>query len=194
MIAFPSPASAFLPESLCRKGFNEKSILTPYSTSEQATYRLLRLFQKSECAHCVVPPFQIEPASLGFDLVWGAISKENRFYPLIAFEMNWVSQIWEARFFRCFSPVFSCCALWLLKNGGIQKNGWGTATSPRQLIPMLIWTQRRLNCLLRYHVLSSHPFIYRSKPTKSSLCRFAQPVEKRPVCLHYQTGHKVNEG
>jgi hypothetical protein len=27
---------------------------------------------------------QIEPASLGFDLVLGAISKENRFDPLIA--------------------------------------------------------------------------------------------------------------
>ena len=41
-------------------------------------------FQKSERAHCAAPPFQIEPASLGFDLVLGAISKENRFYPLIA--------------------------------------------------------------------------------------------------------------
>ena len=54
------------------------------TTSEQATYRLLRLFQKSERAHCAAPPFQIEPAALGFDLVLGAISKENRFYPLIA--------------------------------------------------------------------------------------------------------------
>ena len=36
-------------------------------------------FQKSERAHCAAPPFQIEPASLGFDLVLGAISKENRF-------------------------------------------------------------------------------------------------------------------
>ena len=40
-------------------------------------------FQKSERAHCAAPPFQIEPASLGFDLVLGAVSKENRFYPLI---------------------------------------------------------------------------------------------------------------
>lgn len=31
VIAFPSPASTFLPESLCREGFNEKSILTAYS-------------------------------------------------------------------------------------------------------------------------------------------------------------------
>ena len=54
------------------------------TTSEQAAYRLLRLFQKSERAHCAAPPFQIEPASLGFDLVLGAISKENRFDPLIA--------------------------------------------------------------------------------------------------------------
>ena len=52
---------------------------TTGTTSEQAAYRLLRLFQKSERAHCVVPPFQIEPASLGFDLVFGVISKENRF-------------------------------------------------------------------------------------------------------------------
>ena len=41
-------------------------------------------FLKSERAHCAAPPFQIEPASLGFDLVLGAISKENRFDPLIA--------------------------------------------------------------------------------------------------------------
>ena len=40
-------------------------------------------FQKSERAHCAAPPFQIEPASLGFDLVLGAVLKENRFYPLI---------------------------------------------------------------------------------------------------------------
>ena len=60
------------------------SFLSTKDTSEQAAYRLLRLFQKSERAHCAAPPFQIEPASLGFDLVLGAISKENRFYPLIA--------------------------------------------------------------------------------------------------------------
>ena len=36
-------------------------------------------FQKSERAHCAAPPFQIEPAALGFDLVLGAVSKENRF-------------------------------------------------------------------------------------------------------------------
>jgi hypothetical protein len=42
------------------------------STSEQAAYRLLRLFQKSERAHCAAPPFQIGPASLGSDLVLGA--------------------------------------------------------------------------------------------------------------------------
>ena len=39
-----------------------KSILPTYCTSEQAAYRLLRLFQKSERAHCAAPPFQIEPA------------------------------------------------------------------------------------------------------------------------------------
>ena len=34
-------------------------------------YRLLRLFlQKSERAHAAAPPLQIEPASLGFDLVF----------------------------------------------------------------------------------------------------------------------------
>ena len=49
------------------------------TTSEQAAYRLLRLFPKSERAHCAAPPFQIEPASLGFDLVLDAISKGNRF-------------------------------------------------------------------------------------------------------------------
>ena len=55
------------------------SFLSTKDMSEQAAYRLLRLFQKSERAHCAAPPFQIEPASLGFDLVLGVISKENRF-------------------------------------------------------------------------------------------------------------------
>ena len=46
---------------------------TTRTTSEQALYRLLRLLlQKSERAHAVAPPFQIEPASLGFNLVLGA--------------------------------------------------------------------------------------------------------------------------
>ena len=40
------------------------------TTSEQAVYRLLRLFlQKSERAHAAAPPFQIPTASLGRDLV-----------------------------------------------------------------------------------------------------------------------------
>lgn len=33
----------------------EKSILTAYDTMGQVTYRLHQLFQKSVCAHCVVP-------------------------------------------------------------------------------------------------------------------------------------------
>ena len=46
------------------------------TTSEQALYRLLRLFlQKSERAHAAAPPFQTEPAALGFDLVLGAALK-----------------------------------------------------------------------------------------------------------------------
>ena len=46
---------------------------TSQATPEQALYRLLRLFmQKSERAHAAAPPFQIEPAALGFDLVLGA--------------------------------------------------------------------------------------------------------------------------
>ncbi len=57
---------------------------TARTTSEQAAYRLLRLFPKAECARCAAPPFKTEPASLGFDLVLGTISKEKRFYPLIA--------------------------------------------------------------------------------------------------------------
>ena len=41
------------------------------TTSEQALYRLLRLFfKKSERAHSATPPFQIGPAALGFDLVF----------------------------------------------------------------------------------------------------------------------------
>ena len=46
------------------------SELLPPATSEQALYRLLRLFlQKSERAHAAAPPFQIEPAALDYDLV-----------------------------------------------------------------------------------------------------------------------------
>ncbi len=45
---------------------------TGTTTSEQALYRLLRLFvplaKKSECAHAAAPPLQIEAAPLGFDL------------------------------------------------------------------------------------------------------------------------------
>ena len=45
------------------------------TTSSQALYRLRRLFmrciKKSSRAHAAAPPFQIEPTSLGFDLVNG---------------------------------------------------------------------------------------------------------------------------
>ena len=52
------------------------SFLSTPDTSEQALYRLLRLFlQKSERAHAAAPPFQIEPAALGCDLVSGANPK-----------------------------------------------------------------------------------------------------------------------
>ena len=40
---------------------------TVSATAEQALYRLLRLFYKSERAHAAAPPFPIEPVSLGFD-------------------------------------------------------------------------------------------------------------------------------
>ena len=45
---------------------------TTGTTSSQAAYRLRRLFnfiQKSSRARSAAPPFQIEPASLGFDLI-----------------------------------------------------------------------------------------------------------------------------
>lgn len=59
---------------------------TARTTSEQAAYRLLRLFPKAECARCAAPPFQIEPASLGFDL--GAISKKIDFIHLLHDKMT----------------------------------------------------------------------------------------------------------
>ena len=44
--------------------------------SEQALYRLLRLFfKKSERAHAAAPPFQTEPAALGFGLAVGRKSE-----------------------------------------------------------------------------------------------------------------------
>ena len=53
---------------------SEASRCPPLSTtSSQALYRLRRLFyalhQKSPRAHSAAPPFQIEPAPLGFDSV-----------------------------------------------------------------------------------------------------------------------------
>ena len=46
------------------------------TTSEQALYRLLRLFlQKSSRIHSVAPSLQTEPAALGFDLVLGVVLK-----------------------------------------------------------------------------------------------------------------------
>ena len=45
---------------------------SPAATWSQALYRLLRIFLNSERAHAAAPPFQIEAATLGFDLVFGA--------------------------------------------------------------------------------------------------------------------------
>ena len=46
------------------------SSLPTRTTSEQTSYRLLRLFyKKSERTHFVAPPFQITTAALGCDLV-----------------------------------------------------------------------------------------------------------------------------
>jgi hypothetical protein len=36
-------------------------------------------FQKSERAHCTAPPFQIEPAALGFDLILDADLEASSF-------------------------------------------------------------------------------------------------------------------
>lgn len=59
------------------------------TTSEQASYRLLRLFyEKSELAHSAAPPLQIPTAPLGCDLVLGENQKDNssktRFSHIIA--------------------------------------------------------------------------------------------------------------
>ena len=59
------------------------------TTSEQALYRLLRLFlQKSERAHAAAPPFQIEPAALGFDLVLGASLEAAGIYTAVIFHVG----------------------------------------------------------------------------------------------------------
>ena len=83
-------------------------------------------FQKSERAHCAAPPFQIEPASLGFDLVLGAISKENRFYPLITSENPGITEIPGffvsvpgcCPFVFPLQPGFSCAVLMSSPPGG----------------------------------------------------------------------------
>ncbi|SCI50881.1 Uncharacterised protein [uncultured Flavonifractor sp.] len=52
-------------------------------------YRLLRLFlQKSERAHAAAPPFQIEPAALGFDLVLGASLEAAGIYTAVIFHVG----------------------------------------------------------------------------------------------------------
>ena len=61
------------------------SSLPSRTTSEQAAYRLLRLFQKSERAHCAAPPFQIEPASIWF---WAQSRKKIDFNSLLQKERH----------------------------------------------------------------------------------------------------------
>ncbi len=64
---------AQLGERCVRNAEVEGSIPFGSTTSEQATYRLLRLFQTSERTHFAVPPknfFQIKSATPDFDLLW----------------------------------------------------------------------------------------------------------------------------
>ena len=59
----------YLFRNLCSAWFAIESVMNTRTTSEQALYRLLRLFQKSERAHAAAPPSKSNPlrwASLWF--------------------------------------------------------------------------------------------------------------------------------
>ena len=61
------------PHSKCGRRVTprESSNLSISATSSRTSYRSRRLFyKKSSLIHSVAPPFQIEPAALGFDLVY----------------------------------------------------------------------------------------------------------------------------
>jgi len=78
----------------CSDFFKSQSALPPRAPRRSKLHIACSdFFQKSERAHCAAPPFQIEPASLGFDLVLGAISKENRFDPLRAYPKIKASEV-----------------------------------------------------------------------------------------------------
>ena len=70
----------------------EGSIPFMSTTSEQALYRLLRLFlRKSERTHAAAHPFQITSAALACDLVW-ANPLDNSIYTV------WITQKVQAYF------------------------------------------------------------------------------------------------
>ena len=70
------------------------SNLASSSTSEQASYRLLRFFmpmaKKSECAHSAAPPFKPEPAFAGLRVCFlGERGRAGRFFRLQYSISNW---------------------------------------------------------------------------------------------------------
>ena len=139
------------------RNLERKSILPTYCTSEQAAYRLLRLFQKSERAHCAAPPFQIGPASLGFDLVLGVISKEDRSYPLIARRSK--VRFAPAIFFRDSPPLLPP-----FRSGPV---GPGS-----ELVEGRAWTRRGPDRLLQK----------RLGPSRSQAFSFADPLRTPGPC------------
>ena len=147
---------------LCRLQDWMISIVLRYYTSEQATYRLLWLFPKSERAHCAASPFQIEPASLGFDLVLDAISKENRFYPLTPRRSK--LHIACSDFFQSQSALI---ALLLLSK-----------SNPLRWASIWFWTQSRKK-------IDFNPLLQRKKPVfwLNQKTGFFFYLEKGPVLL-----------
>ena len=81
------------------KALSDGGSTPPISTmSEQALYRLLRLFlQKSERTHAAAPPFQITTAALGCDLVW-ANPLDNSIYTV------WITHVGAS--FISLAPTF----------------------------------------------------------------------------------------
>ena len=75
------------------------------------------LFYKSERAHAAAPPFQIEPAALGYDLVFWCRPESCGIYTVFAFHKNGHT-FWCGYFYR-YRRKFNCsCGVNASKKAG----------------------------------------------------------------------------
>ena len=76
------------------------------TTSSRTSYRSRRLFKKSVLIHSVAPPFQIEPAALGFDLVLGADLKPATSILLRCYKNPECASVRDFTILICFQNIF----------------------------------------------------------------------------------------